>query len=662
MIVRSLALWALFVICASHAAAQTYEYDERGRLIRASYSDCSTIRYFYDAAGNRTERIVLAGDGSCAGNQAPAAANDAIMMAPGETGLFDLLAAHENGSADSDPNGDPIRIVSVEQGTVPATPAGALGVQLQDDRRQVRIMAPGTVGSYGFSYRIEDAFGLTDDAQVQLTVQTGGGTPTNSSPEPSDDYLFVVSGSVRAINVLANDDDPDGDTLYLDSVTGGSAGGTASIVNGQVEIIAGTAREETFTYTVRDRETGGLQGQAVIRATVNRHPDLVSETYTFSPGETRSLDVLNNDSDPDTPYGGQPIEIYAVTHVNGGATANHVNGLTISYTAPNVPGNYHFNYWVRDNAGGVSDVRSYVEVEAPQNTCPVARNDSVTFNSSQSGTINVLANDTDADGDTLRLVTVGSVSGGGSASRSGNQVSFTAPAGPANSSFNYTITDETCSRSATVTVTTSAPVNRPPAPPTVSKTGLTQGLEMWVGIPLSSMDPDGDAVTLQSVSSGSRGGTAQLLGGSRPDVIRVWSSASKGQWEDFTYTVSDGVNPPVSGTMRVRVDNYAPVVNGNSYSFLPGQTRTLTDILSNDGDPDGDPLRIDRVYAFSGGGSGSVVNNGQAVSYTARSTAGTSSFWLVVVDPSGAYAAQRVDITVAGLPPIDPCGGGIQCP
>jgi hypothetical protein len=82
-----------------------------------TYSDCSTIRYFYDASGNRTERIVLAGDGSCAGNQAPVAADDAISMEPGATGLFDLLAVHGSGSADDDPDDDDIRIVSVSQGT-----------------------------------------------------------------------------------------------------------------------------------------------------------------------------------------------------------------------------------------------------------------------------------------------------------------------------------------------------------------------------------------------------------------------------------------------------------------------------------------------------------------------------------------------------------------
>jgi hypothetical protein len=257
-------------------------------------------------------------------------------------------------------------------------------------------------------------------------------------------------------------------------------------------------------------------------------------------------------------------------------------------------------------------------------------------------------------------VSVSGVSGGGSVSRNGNQARFVAPTGPATSSFTYTISDgRGGTDSATVSVTTNAPANQPPTPGTVSKTGLTQGLEMWVGVPLSGIDPDGDTVTLQSVSGGNRGGSAQLHG-SHGHIIRVWSSALKGQWEDFTYTVSDGVNPPVSATMRVRVDNYRPSVSGNSYTFMPGETRTLTTILSNDSDPDGDPLSIDRVYSFSGGGSGSVVNGGQAVRYTAPATSGSASFWLVVVDPTGGYAAQRVDITV--LPPIDICGDGILCP
>jgi YD repeat-containing protein len=294
----------------------------------------------------------------------------------------------------------------------------------------------------------------------------------NRAPTPVDDWPFAISGIARSINVLGNDTDPDGDTpLYLHSVTDGSAGGTARIVSGQIEITPGAARNETFTYTVRDRASGGLQGTATIHATVNRHPNLQSETYTLSPGETRTLNVLSNDSDPDTPFGGQPIEIYAVTHVNGGATASYGGGQSISYTAPNVAGSYHFNYWVRDNAGGVSNVRSYVTVVAP---------------------------------------------------------------------------------------------------------------------------------------------------------------------------------------------NQFPTTSPDYFMLQPGETRVLYGILSNDSDPDGDPLTIERVYEFQGGGSGSVNADRTSVTYTAPLTTGSARFAYVAIDGRGGYKFNWVNITV--LPPIDPCGGGILCP
>ena len=139
-------MWAVLALivgaCVSSAQAQTYSYDERGRLIRAVYEDCSVIRYFYDAAGNRTERFMLAGDGSCAGNQPPNAVNDAITLAPGEVRLVGLLAN------DTDPDTDALRLVSVTQGDVPLTPGGEPGVQLQSDRQTVQITAPSSEGAY----------------------------------------------------------------------------------------------------------------------------------------------------------------------------------------------------------------------------------------------------------------------------------------------------------------------------------------------------------------------------------------------------------------------------------------------------------------------------------------------------------------------------------
>ena len=857
MIVRLLAFWALFVVCVSQAAAQSYDYDERGRLERVTYSDCSTIRYFYDASGNRTERIVLAGDGSCAGNQAPLASDDVITMAPGATGLFDLLAAHGSGSADDDPDDDDIRIVSVTQGTVPQSPSGALGVQLQDDRRQVRITAPSSNGSYAFSYEIEDALGLTDQAAVSLVVQQAtqnlapvanddegaqftvragttvalpvvvndtdenpnalsivegsvsyrhpgiDGVPANATISPDGRHIiyvgnstptrpthlyykvtdgalesnrarvrilnissdgsnsppvavadvdlsgFTITGASALLNVMANDYDPDGDSISLvpgslsvspatatvsvegdeirlDLLGGGSdsyqinykiqdannqqsSEATASVSvpilahaipdysNAQAgqwitvdvlqndggenlelvsvqaddaandaEVLTGLARvrateasgQATFTYELRASQSG-VTDTGTLTLDVNRRPTVPDMSRTVQPNESVVLDVIAQASDLD----GDTVELTSAyihpVYMNGHVERIN-NDTAIRFTAPATEGRSVVSFRVDDGRGGTRNYDATMTVESPPNICPVARNDSVTFNSGQTGTIDVLGNDTDADGPRPDLVSVGSVSGGGAASKSGDDVSFSAPTGPAISTFTYDITDGECQRSATVTVTTNAPANRPPTPGTVSNTGLTQGQEVWVGIPLTGIDPDGDTVTLESVSNGNRGGSAQRHA-SHGHIIRVWSSASKGQWEDFTYTVSDGVNPPVSATLRVRVDNYRPSPVRDSYTFFPNQTRTLTDILSNDSDPDGDSLSIERVYSFSGGGAGSVVNGGQAVEYTAPSSPGSASFWVVIIDPNGGYKAQRVDITVSS--PFDPpCGGGILCP
>ena len=46
---------------ASHAA--TYEYDDIGRLTKATLDDGTVIDYTYDAVGNRTSKVVLDGAG-----------------------------------------------------------------------------------------------------------------------------------------------------------------------------------------------------------------------------------------------------------------------------------------------------------------------------------------------------------------------------------------------------------------------------------------------------------------------------------------------------------------------------------------------------------------------------------------------------------------------
>jgi nitrate/TMAO reductase-like tetraheme cytochrome c subunit len=87
-----------------------------------------------------------------------------------------------------------------------------------------------------------------------------------------------------------------------------------------------------------------------------------------------------------------------------------------------------------------------------ENTPPVAVADAANVLASAVVTIDVLANDTDADGDTLTILSVDSTS----AVIKDGKVDFTAGAEAGEVKFNYTITDGTDEASAVVTVTVEA--------------------------------------------------------------------------------------------------------------------------------------------------------------------------------------------------------------
>lgn len=91
------------------------------------------------------------------------------------------------------------------------------------------------------------------------------------------------------------------------------------------------------------------------------------------------------------------------------------------------------------------------------NDAPFAVNDSVSMVQDSSVVINVLANDTDVDGDQLQITSV-STNGSGTVSHDGNQISFTAATGFTGSEIlTYTISDgQGASHNADVNVTVNA--------------------------------------------------------------------------------------------------------------------------------------------------------------------------------------------------------------
>lgn len=128
----------------------TYKYDELGRLVQATDPVNGDRGYQYDKAGNRSAVTVSVN------NSPPVAVYDSVVA--------ELFVAHQfNLTAnDSDPNGDPITIVSV-------TKPGNASVTIKS-ASTVEIVGTAARTNQTFTYTISDGKGGTAVGTVMVTV------------------------------------------------------------------------------------------------------------------------------------------------------------------------------------------------------------------------------------------------------------------------------------------------------------------------------------------------------------------------------------------------------------------------------------------------------------------------------------------------------------
>ncbi|MBZ0278187.1 MAG: S8 family serine peptidase [Anaerolineae bacterium] len=111
------------------------------------------------------------------------------------------------------------------------------------------------------------------------------------------------------------------------------------------------------------------------------------------------------------------------------------------------------------------------------------------------------------------------------------------------------------------------------------------------------------------------------------------------------YTWTPSPTPRPSNTPASPI-NHNPVANNDSFSVSVGGTIDVcvSDLLSNDSDPDGDALSFTDYNNFSSN-HGTVVRNGDCGTYTATS-AGVDSAGYTISDGRGGTASATVTITI----------------
>lgn len=187
----------------------------------------------------------------------------------------------------------------------------------------------------------------------------------------------------------------------------------------------------------------------------NTAPDARDDAVSTPADTAVAVPVLANDVDPD----GDVLSVGDVGVPAHGSASVAPNG-TISYTpAPGYAGSDAFTYTAVDGRGGVDRATVAVTVTPPDptNTRPTAVDDQAETPEGASVSVAVLANDSDADGDSLRLTDVGQPDHGTAVAADDGTVTYTPNAaylGP--DQFTYTVSDgrdgqDTATVSVTVT-------------------------------------------------------------------------------------------------------------------------------------------------------------------------------------------------------------------
>jgi hypothetical protein len=251
-------------------------------------------------------------------NDPPRARDDDASTTEETPVVVDVLAD------DFDVDGDPIRVVRVTQ------PANGSARRVSDSEIEY-TPASDFEGEDSVEYFIVDDSNAEAVGVLRVTI-SGSDDP----PIARDDDLSALEDTPIVLDVLANDEDPEGGPLTLVAVAAAQSGSTAIVGGSTVRYTP--ARDffgtDSFEYTVSDRN--GAEASATARITVeavNDPPTLTIDVLlaqgTISRGG--NVEVEFTPSDPD-----DPVKVDVLADIDGdGSTAGDQTILIEDFEGPN---------------------------------------------------------------------------------------------------------------------------------------------------------------------------------------------------------------------------------------------------------------------------------------------------------------------------------------
>lgn len=274
--------------------------------------------------------------------------------------------------------------------------------------------------------------------------------------------------------------------------------------------------------------------------TGNRAPVAADDSVEARPGVAVDVDVLANDTDPD----GDALEVVGASGATHGTVTSTATG--VRYTAAlDYLGPDEITYVVGDGRGGLDTGTVHVTVLAGPNTAPVAVDDAVETSAALAVTVDVLANDSDPDGDPLTVASVGDPPGG-TASTDGTTVVYTPDPGFTGAdTFDYEIRDPSgAPATATVTILVRA------APDAIDDAvTTTEATEVRAAVLANDVHPEGLPITLDAIATPPARGTARIEG---DEIVYLPDPGAFGS-DSLEYAIRDDVGGTDTATLTITI-------------------------------------------------------------------------------------------------------------
>lgn len=491
---------------------------------------------------------------------------------------------------DVDPNGGALRLAQVE-----ASGAAELGPVTDGGTFTFRSRTPGPV------YLTYLASNGPQSSQGLIRVDVESGKDTGNPVAVHDVALLPVGGSVL-LDPLANDSDPSGGVLVLQSVAvPENATASVSVIDHSVlriTDIAGTKDPFLFRYTMSNgtsSATGSVSVVPVPAPAVVEAPQPKPDEVNVRVNDVVTIPVLDNDTHPQ----GEKLTVDPVLPQTVPAEdgKSFVSENTLRFIAGSQPRTVRAIYNAVDPQGQKSAAAVTIHIlplEGAENSRPQPKNLTARVVAAGTVRIPVPLDGIDPDGDSVQLTGIDSTPGMGTATAGSNFIDFVAAGnGAGTDTFRYKVVDRqgaVNTGTVTVGIAPRSDTNQTPTP-VDDQVKVRPGRQIAVDAAANDTDPDGDLIRI--LTDGIQADAALKATVSKQSGrILLQAPATEGT-VNVRYTVADERGASAQAAIRMVVDSnvplQAPIARDDRVTSAQTLGKTAVDVpvLKNDEDPDG---------------------------------------------------------------------------